>query len=83
MAPLALSDEEIDLLRALALPLGLKQRPAFMEMVSEILGDRRGIGQVHQAAREAQRKLFNPPTLSEISKGGRERLLMKTPVSSS
>jgi hypothetical protein len=81
MAPLAFSDDELDLLRALALPLSLKQRPAFMQMVAEILGDRRGVGQVHQAGREAQRRFFDPPTRYETNKGGRERLLVRPVLS--
>jgi hypothetical protein len=73
-APLAFSNDELNILNGLAAPLQAADRGPFMRAVAEALHGTRGEGAVHQAARHVQRQFFTPPQLSDIQKGGRQRL---------
>jgi hypothetical protein len=56
--PLALSDEEIDILNRLAAPIAFGRRAEFLQAVADALeksGGGSGVGLVHRVAREVQR----------------------------
>ena len=57
MPPLALSDEEIDLLHRLAAPIAWGQRQQFMQAVTDALAScsQPGPGVVYRTARDLQR----------------------------
>jgi hypothetical protein len=64
--PLRLSDEEKNLLLALAQPIDQQQRPQFLQEVAQELEAQRqagavGVGSVHRTARVVQRRYFTPP----------------------
>ena len=64
--PLHLSDEEKDLLLALAAPIDQRLRPEFLAAVAAELEANGqayavGIGSVHRVARTVQRRFFDPP----------------------
>ena len=70
--PLHLSDEEMDLLLALAAPIDQRQRPEFLAAVAAELeangpAGAVGIGSVHRVARTVQRRFFDPPQLPNAS----------------
>jgi hypothetical protein len=63
--PLHLSDEEMDLLLALAAPIEPAQRSAFLDAVAAAIGEQAsGPGLVHQTARRVQRQFWDPPQIS-------------------
>jgi hypothetical protein len=71
--PLHLSDEEMDLLLALAAPIDHQHRAAFLATVAAELeaggqAGAVGIGSVHRVARTVQRRFFDPPQLPNASK---------------
>jgi hypothetical protein len=60
--PLALTDEQLDLLHRMAWPLAPADRSPFLEAVAEALqGQTIGDGVVHRVAVEAQRRFWTPP----------------------
>jgi len=62
--PLALTDQQIDIIRRAAEPLPLRDRSAFLETVAELLnGQELGDGAVARAAAEAQRLYRDVPDL--------------------
>jgi hypothetical protein len=65
--PLALSDEQITTIMALARPLSPDQRTAFVELLAAKLNGRREIGDgtLYQVCRDLQRELFLPPLETE------------------
>ena len=70
--PLALSDDEMTVLRHLAEPIDQKHRPAFLAAVAAELeaggqAGAVGIGSVHRVARTVQRRFFDPPSLPNAS----------------
>jgi hypothetical protein len=70
--PLHLSDEEMDLLLALAAPIDQRQRPEFLAAVAAELeangqAGAVGIGSVQRVARTVQRRFFDPPQLPNAS----------------
>jgi hypothetical protein len=70
--PLHLSDEEMDLLLALAAPIDQRLRPEFLAAVAAELeangqAGAVGIGSVHRVARTVQRRFFDPPQLPNAS----------------
>ena len=70
--PLHLSDEEMDLLLALAAPIDHRQRTEFLAAVAAELeangqAGAVGIGSVHRVARTVQRPFFDPPQLPNAS----------------
>ena len=74
--PLHLSDEEKDLLLALAAPIDQRLRPEFLAAVAAELeangqADAVGIGSVHRVARTVQRRFFDPPQLPNAGKMAR------------
>ena len=72
--PLHLSDEEMDLLLALAAPIDQQLRPQFLQEVAaelEASGQAGGPGAVHRVARKVQRRFFDPPQLPNASKAAR------------
>ncbi len=74
--PLRLSDEEMDLLLALAAPIDQRQRPEFLAAVAAELeaggqAGAVGIGSVHRVARTVQRRFFDPPQLPNAGKMAR------------
>jgi hypothetical protein len=74
--PLHLSDEEMDLLLALAAPIDHQQRAPFLAAVAAELeangqAGAVGIGSVHRVARTVQRRFFDPPQLPNASKVAR------------
>jgi hypothetical protein len=72
--PLHLSDEEMDLLLALAAPIDQQLRPQFLQEVAaelEASGQTGGPGAVHRVARTVQRRFFDPPQLPNASKMAR------------
>jgi hypothetical protein len=77
MPPLAFTDEEIDLLSALASALPPSVRGAFLEIVSKKLGayppEAHGPGLLHRIATEAQRDfvLAGPVAVGTGGKHGR------------
>ena len=71
--PLHLSDEEMDLLLALAAPIDQRQRPEFLAAVAAELeangpAGAVGIGSVHRVARTVQRRFFDPPQLASVGR---------------
>ena len=63
---LQLSDDEMQLLRDLALPLEQSKRGPFLQAVAGALETSRqrgtlGNGEIHRVARQAQREFFTPP----------------------
>lgn len=74
--PLHFSDEETDLLLALAAPIDHRQRPEFLAAVAAELeangqSGAVGIGSVHRVARTVQRRFFDPLQLPNASKAAR------------
>ena len=74
--PLSLSDEEKDLLLALAQPIDQRQRTEFLAAVAaELEADGQSgaveIGSVHRVARTVQRRFFDPPQLPNAGKMAR------------
>ena len=74
--PLHFSDEEKDLLLALAAPIDQRLRPEFLAAVAaELEADGQagavGIGSVHRVARTVQRRFFDPPQMPNASKAAR------------
>jgi hypothetical protein len=74
--PLHLSDEEMDLLLTLAVPIDQRQRHQFLHEVAaelEAAAAQTGIGPgvVHRVARTVQRRFFDPPQLPNASKQAR------------
>jgi hypothetical protein len=74
--PLHLSDEEMDLLLALAQPIDQRLRPELLAAVAaELEADGQagavGIGLVHRVARAVQRRFFDPPQLPNAGKMAR------------
>jgi hypothetical protein len=74
--PLHLSDEEMDLLLALAQPIDQRLRPEFLAAVAAELEAASaqtgvGIGSVHRVARTVQRRFFDPPQLPNAGKAAR------------
>jgi hypothetical protein len=70
--PLSLTDEEKDLLLALAQPIDQRQRTEFLAAVAAELeaggpAGAVGIGSVHRVARTVQRRFFDPPALPNSS----------------
>jgi hypothetical protein len=64
-SPLRLTDQHLIIIEAAAKPLAWRDRSAFLQTVVELLDGRElGDGAVSLAAREAQRKFFDPPDLS-------------------
>jgi hypothetical protein len=64
-APLSFNGEEMAVLEALARPIDQGRRDAFLKAVASSLGEARGAGRVHQAARQIQREYFDPPELDD------------------
>jgi hypothetical protein len=63
--PLALTDQQIDIIRRAAEPLPRRDRAAFLETVAELLdGKELGDGAVARASAEAQRRYRDRPDLS-------------------
>jgi hypothetical protein len=76
--PLHLSDEEMDLLLALAAPIDQRLRTEFLTAVAAELeangqAGTVGIGSVHRVARTVQRRFFDPPQLPNASRAARPR----------
>jgi hypothetical protein len=76
--PLHLSDEEMDLLLALAAPIDHRQRDQFLHEVAAELeaasaqtGVGPGLGVLHRVGRVVQRRFFDPPQLPNASKAAR------------
>jgi hypothetical protein len=74
--PLHLSDEEMDLLLALAAPIDQRLRTEFLTAVAAELeangqAGAVGIGSVHRVARAVQRRFFDPPQLPNAGKMAR------------
>jgi hypothetical protein len=74
--PLHLSDEEMDLLLALAAPIDQRLRTEFLTAVAAELeangqAGTVGIGSVHRVARTVQRRFFDPPQLPNASRAAR------------
>jgi hypothetical protein len=74
--PLSLSDEEKDLLLALAQPIDQRLRSEFLAAVATELeangqAGAVGIGSVHRVARTVQRRFFDPPELPNAGKMAR------------
>jgi hypothetical protein len=72
--PLSLTDEEKNLLLALAQPLERRQRDQFLHEVAAELeaasaqtGVGPGLGVLHRVGRVVQRKYFDPPELPNAS----------------
>lgn len=67
MPLLALTDAQLDSIMTAAQPLALSDRALFLAAVADALGDRvePGDGDVHRAVREAQRRFWHPPDLSD------------------
>ena len=70
--PLSLTDEEKNLLLALAQPLDQRQRDPFLREVTAELeaasaqtGVGPGLGVLHRVGRVIQRRYFDPPQLGE------------------
>ena len=65
MKPLRLTDSQLDHVMLCARPLAPSARSAFLEDVARALSDHDDIGDgaVARAARDAQRKYFDPPAL--------------------
>jgi predicted NBD/HSP70 family sugar kinase len=64
MRPLALSDQQLDIIRRAAEPLPPRDRPAFLQRVAALLnGKELGDGAVARAAAEAQRRYRDPLNL--------------------
>jgi hypothetical protein len=63
--PLRLTDQHLTIIESAARPLAWADRAAYLQTVVELLDGRElGDGAVSLAAREAQRKFFDPPDLS-------------------
>jgi hypothetical protein len=78
MPPLHLSDEEMDLLLALAAPIDQRRRTEFLAAVAAELeaaaaqtGVGPGLGVLHRVGRVVQRKYWDPPQLPNASKAAR------------
>ena len=77
--PLQLSDDEMSVLMRLAEPIDPTLRPQFLEAVAQELeangqAGAVGAGALHRAARNLQRKYFDPPQLPNSSpREGHER----------
>jgi hypothetical protein len=74
--PIAFTDEEMDLLLALAAPIDERQRPEFLAAIAAELeangqAGAVGIGSVHRVARTVQRRFFDPPQLPNAGKMAR------------
>ena len=66
--PIALTDEQLAIIRRAAEPLHPRDRGAFLETVAELLnGHELGDGVVARAAAEAQRRFWVPPDLSRAA----------------
>ena len=66
--PPGLTDEQLQILIALARPLSRQERGRFMELVGERLrghGSEIGDGTITRIARECQRAVFRPPLWAE------------------
>jgi hypothetical protein len=70
--PLALTDEEMDLLLSLAAPIDQRQRTQFLTEVTTAIEEeaaRTGIGSgpgaLHRIGRVVQRRYFTPPELPQ------------------
>jgi hypothetical protein len=68
--PIAFSDEEKDLLLALAQPIDQRRRTEFLQAVAAQLetsgqAGAVGIGSVHRIAAQVQRRFWEPPELGE------------------
>ena len=63
MPPLSLNDDELDTLMALAAPLPIENRAAFIEAIAAELAGAEVPGAVHRVARRLQRKFFNQPPI--------------------
>jgi hypothetical protein len=72
MPLMALTDDEMSILRSLAAPLELGRRDAFLRAVAQALAHEsvRGPGVVHRVGREEQRRFFDPPQMSDRGFGG-------------
>ena len=74
--PLHLSDDEMNLLLALAAPIDQRLRQEFLAAVAAELeangpAGAVGIGSVHRVARTVQRRFWVPPQLPNASKAAR------------
>jgi hypothetical protein len=65
MAPLALSDEQLDAVLRAARPLRVADRDAFLQEVAAVLQGRTDIGDgdIHRAIVTAQKRHWDPPQL--------------------
>jgi hypothetical protein len=62
--PIALTDDQLDIIQRAAEPLNPHDRGAYLETVAELLnGHELGDGIVARAAREAQRRFWRAPKL--------------------
>jgi len=65
MRPLALSDQQLAIIRRAAAPLHPRDRSAFLQRVAELLnGQEIGDGTVARAAAAQRRRYWDPPDLS-------------------
>jgi hypothetical protein len=76
MPPLALSDQELAILRELAEPIAWGQRQAFLQAVAaeiECAGGGVGVGLVHRVGRAVQRSFTvqSRPVPHQAGQGGR------------
>jgi hypothetical protein len=65
MAPIPLTDEQLDAIFCAARPLRVADRDAFLQDVAAALQGRQeiGDGDIHRAVQAAQRKFWDPPQL--------------------
>jgi hypothetical protein len=75
MPPIKLTDDELEAVLRAARPLAVRDRDPFLVEVAAALQSRaeHGPGDVHRAIVAAQRKFFDPPTLSPDEEGYRRR----------
>jgi hypothetical protein len=74
MPPIALTDDQLDILRRAAEPLHPVDRGPYLQTVAELLnGHELGDGVVARAAREAQRRFMRAPELADESRQGKYR----------
>ena len=75
MAPLKLTDDEMEAVYSACRPLHVADRDAFLQAIADALCQRSelGPGAVYRAIRDAQRRFFRPPEFEEAGRSSEYR----------